>query len=450
MRILAAILLAAIAALALPANATFHLWYVNEIYSSADGTVQFIELKASAPGQQFIRGHTIRSTSGSQTNTYTFPNDLPGDSAENYGEPGYGYGGYGGMDMLAYKSFLVATQGFAALGIVAPDFVVPNGFLFPAGGTIVFAEGSDTFSHGALPADGRSFTRDRTQVTPTPLNFAGATGTLPASTEAPSYQGLWLRTPFALESGWGINFTHQGNLLFATWFTYDTDTSGMWLVMSNGVQTAPGRFQGDVFRTTGPGFNAATFTPITAANYTNVGTLTVTFSDVNTGSMTYTVNGVTQTKPIARYIYAAAPTCTIGGTAGTTPNYGDLWWRSEAESGWGVNIVHQGDILFATWFTYEAGGNASSPAKGMWLVMSNGSRTANGVYTGELQRTTGPNAFSNTTAFDPNLVQRTTVGDATFTFTDASTGTFRYTVNGFTHTKPIQRLRLTSPPTVCR
>ncbi|HUQ28280.1 MAG TPA: hypothetical protein VM051_06790 [Usitatibacter sp.] len=444
MRILIAILFAA---LALPANATFHLWYVNEIYSNADGSVQFIEMKAASSGQQFIKNHTIRSTSGSQTHTYTFPNDLPGDSAEGSESGGYGYG-YGGE--MIYKTFLIATQGFTSASSVTPDFVVPNGFLFPAGGTIVFAEGADTLSHGPLPSDGRALTRDRAPVVPSPVNFAGVSGTVALETAAPSYQGLWLKTPFASESGWGINFTHQGTVLFATWFTYDTDGGGMWLVMSSGNQTGPGRYEGDILRTTGPGFNAAPFTPLADSNYTRVGTLTVTFSDVNTGSMTYTVNGVTQTKPIARYVYAAAPTCTVGGTAGPTPNYGDLWWRSEAESGWGVNIVHQGDILFATWFTYAAGGTASSPAKGMWLVMSNGNKTANGVYTGGLQRTTGPNPFSNTTAFDPNLVQRNTVGDATFTFTDANTGTFRYTVDGITQTKPIQRLRYSSPATVCR
>jgi hypothetical protein len=86
----------------------------------------------------------------------------------------------------------------------------------------------------------------------------------------------------------------------------------------------------------------------------------------------------------------------------------------------------------------------------MWLVMSNGDKTANGVYTGGLQRTTGPNAFSATTPFDPNLVQRSTVGDATFTFTDANNGTFRYTVNGITQTKNITRLLIASPATVCK
>jgi hypothetical protein len=446
MRILTAILFAAIA---FPANATFHLWYINEMYSNADGSVQFVEMKAAASGQQFIRGHTIRSTAGGTTHSYTFPTDLPGDSAEGSGDPGYGYGGYGGE--MVYKTFLIATQGFAAGSTVTPDFVVPNGFLFPAGGTLVFGEGADTLSHGALPSDGRSMTRDRVITAASPTNFAGVTGAAPAAdTTTTSYQGLWLKTPFESESGWGINFAHQGNVLFATWFTYDANGGGMWLIMSNGVQTSPGHFQGDLYRTTGPGFNAETFTAITGSNYTTVGTLSASFTDANTGSLTYTVNGVTQTKPIARYVYAAPPTCSIGGTAGATPNYGDLWWRSETESGWGLNIVHQGDVLFATWFTYEAGGTTAAPAKGMWLVMSNGNKTATGVYNGVLQRTTGPNPFSNSTAFDPNQVLRTTVGDATLTFTDANTGTFRYTVSGITQTKPIQRVRYASPATVCR
>ena len=442
MRILTAILLAA---LALPAQATFHLWYVNEVYSNADGSVQFIEMKAAASGQQFIRGHTIRSTSGSTTHSYTFPNDLPGDSAEGMGDPSGYYGGYGGE--VLYKTFLIGTQGFAAMNVVAPDFVVPNGFLFPSGGTLVFGEGADTFTYGALPTDGRSLDRNRNMAQNSPMNFAGASGTVSASAADPiSYQGLWIRPS---ESGWGINFTHQGSILFATWFTYDVDGKGMWLVMSQGNQAGTARYEGDLYRTTGPGFDNFNG-PITASNYTKVGTLAVTFSDANNASVTYTVNGMTQTKPIQRFIFATPPTCTVGGTPGATPNYTDLWWRNEAESGWGVNVVHQGDILFATWFTYETGGTAAAPAKGMWLVMDQGSKTGNGVYTGTLRRTTGPNAFSATTAFDATQVQQTPVGDATFTFTGANAGTFRYTVNGVTQTKPIQRLQVASPATVCR
>jgi hypothetical protein len=47
-------------------------------------------------------------------------------------------------------------------------------------------------------------------------------------------------------------------------------------------------------------------------------------------------------------------------------------------------------------------------------------------------------------------VIRTTVGAATFTFTDAYNGTFNYTVNGVSQTKPIARFIYASPSTVCQ
>ncbi len=48
--------------IALPVSATFHLWTMNELYSNADGSVQFLELTALASGQEFVEGHTLRST----------------------------------------------------------------------------------------------------------------------------------------------------------------------------------------------------------------------------------------------------------------------------------------------------------------------------------------------------------------------------------------------------
>ena len=63
----------------------------------------------------------------------------------------------------------------------------------------------------------------------------------------------------------------------------------------------------------------------------------------------------------------------------------------------------------------------------------------------------GPNAFSASVPFDPSKVQRSTVGDATLTFSDANNGTFRYTVNGITQTKNITRLVFAAGPvTVCK
>ena len=76
---------------------------------------------------------------------------------------------------------------------------------------------------------------------------------------------------------------------------------------------------------------------------------------------------------------AGAPECTLGGAKSATENYQDLWWNSD-ESGWGVNIAHQGDILFATWYTYDAQG------KGLWLVMSNTAKSGGSTYSGAVLR----------------------------------------------------------------
>jgi hypothetical protein len=155
------------------------------------------------------------------------------------------------------------------------------------------------------------------------------------------------------------------------------------------------------------------------------------------------VNGFTQTKPITKQVFSVVPSCIAGAPNTASPNYQALWWASPpgAESGWGVNVAHQGDTLFATWFTYGAGG------RGQWLVMPDLDRTAPGVYSGPLIRTTGP-AF-NVTPW-AGTVTVTPVGSATFTFSDANTGTFAYTLDGVSQTKPITRQDFSTPATVCR
>jgi len=79
--------------------------------------------------------------------------------------------------------------------------------------------------------------------------------------------------------------------------------------------------------------------------------------------------------------------------------------------------------------------------------MSRGDKTGPGTYSGTLYRTTGP-AF-DALSWDPRLVTQTPVGTATFTFTDIANGTFSYTVNGVSQSKPITRDAYASPVTVC-
>ena len=266
----------------------------------------------------------------------------------------------------------------------------------------------------------------------------------PAADLSVNVQGLWWAAPAGSESGWGINLAHQGDVIFATWFTYDIDGQGLWLVMSNGRKVAANKYTGELYRTTGPAFSAPSFDPA-AVHKVQVGNATLEFSDAGHGRLAATVNGVAIDKQIVRQVFTSpVPTCTFGGSAGSLPNYTDLWWKSPAgsESGWGVNVVHQGDILFVTWFTYDAGG------RGMWLVGSNVARTGNGTYSGKLYRTNGP-AF-NAAPWSPSQVQKAEVGTITLAFGDAANGLMTYAVSGVTQSKNITRQAFGTPATVCR
>lgn len=118
------------------ASASFHLFRLEQIYTNADGTVQFIVLKecCNTNGENRWGGQVLRATSPAGTQTFVFPNDLPTSATAN-------------------RRVLVATQGFAALGIVTPDFVVPDNFVPIGGGTINYA-GVSQITFGPLPTDG--------------------------------------------------------------------------------------------------------------------------------------------------------------------------------------------------------------------------------------------------------------------------------------------------------
>jgi hypothetical protein len=157
--------IALVSAAAAPALATFHLWQIDEVYSNSDGTVQFVELSTTFGGQEFVSAHAITATQGALTHTFTLLTDLPSDSTN--------------------KKFLIATAGFAALGVVTPDYVVPNNFLFIPNGSVNWA-GVDTVAYGALPNDGvHSIDRNGVVGVASPTNFAGVTGTLPAPGPGP-------------------------------------------------------------------------------------------------------------------------------------------------------------------------------------------------------------------------------------------------------------------------
>ena len=246
------------------------------------------------------------------------------------------------------------------------------------------------------------------------------------------------------ESGWGLNLNQQGSVLFATLFTYDTARAPMWLVMSGGALQSDGvTFTGPLYRTTGPAFNANPFTPIGAANVTQVGTMTVALDAANAATLTYTMNGVEVQKNIQRQVYGSrAAVCLPTADSRTaSTNYQDLWWNA-AESGWGLNVTHQDNTLFATLFTYDPAG------RGLWLVMSQGARQADGSYLGDLYHTTG-SPFSAQPVTPIGAGDVTLAGNMRLRFADGITGTLAYTYNGATVTKSITRQVFSSPVPAC-
>jgi hypothetical protein len=264
---------------------------------------------------------------------------------------------------------------------------------------------------------------------------------------AANFEGIWSNAPAGSESGWGINLSHQGDAIFASWFTYDATGKAWWLSM-----TAAGNgdnvFTGTLYATHGPAFNSVPFNT-SAVTYSAVGSASLTFSDVNDGLFAYTVNGVSQTKHITGVVFGTPPVCTFGALLDLTQatNYQGMWWASGAgEGGWGINFTHQDDVIFASWFTYDFDGTP------LWLSAT-ATLVSQGIYTGVLYRTTGP-AFS-AVPFNPANVGRTPVGNLLLTFANGNSVTFAYSVTlgnppvSVTQSKQLTRFVFDPPGTVC-
>jgi hypothetical protein len=102
----------------------------------------------------------------------------------------------------------------------------------------------------------------------------------------------------AQESGWGISIMqHPSDRLFAVWFVYNQSRQPIWYTLQ-GSWITYAQFTGPVYKTTGPYFGGP-FDP-TQVGITQVGTGTLTFNDYTTGNFSYTVEGVSGSKPITR------------------------------------------------------------------------------------------------------------------------------------------------------
>src|ERR1051326_4647652 len=132
----ALVLAAAVALLGIaasPSRAAFHLWALHEVYTNSSGALQFIELQDDFGGQNSTSGQQIDVFDGTTHHTFTLPSSLPGDTTNH--------------------NLLLGTAGLQGAGGPAPDFIIPNGFLFAGGATISFF-GFNGGAYSSLPTDG--------------------------------------------------------------------------------------------------------------------------------------------------------------------------------------------------------------------------------------------------------------------------------------------------------
>ncbi len=255
-----------------------------------------------------------------------------------------------------------------------------------------------------------------------------------------SLVGFWWKPT---ESGWGVTIQQQGARTFAVWFTYDAQNQATWYTLD--CAFSANTCVGDLYTATGTPYSQITGSANITAIKSGTGTLSIT--GANRLSLAYTVGTVTQTKSdLEPQNFGAAdeiPVCTLQNLTGTLPrvgltNYTDHWWGGQSASGWGVQISHQGNRVFAGWYTYNPLGKAS------WFT-AQGTQDASNArrYSGSLYLVNPGIPFSSISG---PVAQSSimTAGTFEFNFTDGERGTFTYTFpvpgQGFvTKSLPIER-----------
>lgn len=115
------------------------------------------------------------------------------------------------------------------------------------------------------------------------------------------YTDLWWNPS---ESGWGIGITQQASTMFLAWFAYDDTGTPVWYVASNcAVNGAGNACTGDLYRTTGPADPLHNAFDPSRVTVVKVGTITASFGDANSGTLSYTIDGRAGTKSIVRQLF---------------------------------------------------------------------------------------------------------------------------------------------------
>jgi len=244
-------------------------------------------------------------------------------------------------------------------------------------------------------------------------------GSAAAAPSAPGFQsGLWWRPS---EGGWGITFTKRGKQGFSALFTYDANGNPAWHAGACAMLTAQICY-GALYQVTGARFFGGAFQRGTGIKHT--GNFLVQFSDTSHATLDY---GLFDTYSRTSLAMERQPLAPRGATPGV--DHTDTWWNPQ-ESGWGMAITQQSNVMFLAWYVFDGAGQPT------WLVSTCAVTPAGDGCSGTLYRTTGPPGGPT---FDSSRVRPTQAGSVRITFTDPDNGVLAYTVDGVDGTKSITR-----------
>lgn len=245
---------------------------------------------------------------------------------------------------------------------------------------------------------------------------------------APNLTGLWWKPD---EPGWGLSLAQQDGRLFPVWYTYDAQGRPAWYVGGLLEAQADGSYAGPLYASRGLRFDA--IVGAAGLGTSEVGRISVRPRADAGLDLATTLAGVSQTRRIERTHFGRLPACRVReGSRADGANRSDIWWNPR-QSGWGVQFTEQDATLVLSWYTYAADG---AP---MW-VLGTLARAADGSYAGPLSRPASGTAFSSI-AGPATTFPVPTVGEARVEFLDGERAVFRYTLDGISQSREIERLR---------
>jgi hypothetical protein len=138
-----AILLSTVAR-AQPGCAVCGVWAIEQVYSNADGSIQFLMVQSARYDAghfvaQQLAGQTLIASDGVTERRISFTTEIPD---------------------VTNRPILIATREFADLGLIKPDYIMPAGFLSQRNGSLRLRDSSwydrDILLYNALPTDGKA------------------------------------------------------------------------------------------------------------------------------------------------------------------------------------------------------------------------------------------------------------------------------------------------------